>query len=132
MAESCQLMPKLGKWADLPISLIACGVTGNVKPLFVCLPEHLTLRCVWLTRLICKDLLTEKQALPRLYDCMPMCSRKEFGQVPQRGIMFDPLDQRCDVLRIRSNPLEACFHKSVKTRDTLDRTGFLLLCLKNA
>lgn len=68
MAESCQLIPKLGEWADLPVSLLARGVTGNVDPLFVCLSEHLTLRCVWLTGLTCKDLLTKTQPLLRLYD----------------------------------------------------------------
>ena len=68
MTKCCQL----GKWAQLLMSLIACGVTGNVEPLFVCLPEHLTPGCVWLKRLICKALL-KTQALLRLYDLEGAC-----------------------------------------------------------
>lgn len=56
----------LGKWADLPPSLIAGGLTGNVEPLFACQLEHLPLRCVWLKRLICKALLTKMQTLPEI------------------------------------------------------------------
>ena len=35
---------ELGKWSELLMSLIACGVTGNVEPLFVCQPEQLNSR----------------------------------------------------------------------------------------
>lgn len=50
---------------------------------------------------------------------LPVFSQKDFGQVPQRGVMFDPSDQRSYVLGIKSNAPEACFHKSVKTGDIL-------------
>ena len=54
------------------MSLIARGVTGNMEPLVVCQPEHLTPGCAWLKRLICKALL-KTQALLRLYDLEGAC-----------------------------------------------------------
>ena len=63
---------ELGKWSELLMSLIACGVTGNVEPLFVCQPEHLTPGCAWLKRLICQALL-KTQSLLRLYDLEGAC-----------------------------------------------------------
>ena len=96
---------------------IACGVAGEL--LFACQLDHPTVRCVWLKREICRDYMIQE---------VPMCSWKEVGQVPQRW-MFDPPDQRSDVLGTRSHPLEACFPKCVKAGDIFDRTCLLLCCL---
>lgn len=97
---------ELGKWSELLMSLIACGVTGNVEPLFVCsqalnsriLPgfEEVNMSGSLKNTRLCWDCMTWK---------VPVFSWVLTGTTCD----VPPSDWRSDVLVIRSMPLQLVF-----------------------